>query len=179
MNKLMPDTLLANVTSSSVAALDKVEAAQAKFNDAPFFLGQFSLVDIAYVPFIERFHIFFSDIKTYDITEGQPNLEKFIETHAFDRRGKAATSPIAKIPGQLGNISEKIKCNGKYGKDIPVSATRKILIAFSLFSAYAASDDDILAGTGMRSDAGANDDRSYKRSRDAMVAKPPQPDRHL
>jgi hypothetical protein len=30
--------------SSSVAALDKVEAALTKFNDGPFFLRQFSLV---------------------------------------------------------------------------------------------------------------------------------------
>lgn len=36
-------------------------------------------VDIAYVPFIERFQIFFSNIKNYDITAGRPNLQKFIE----------------------------------------------------------------------------------------------------
>jgi glutathione S-transferase len=36
-------------------------------------------VDIAYVPFIERFQIFFSGIKNYDITKGRPNLQKFIE----------------------------------------------------------------------------------------------------
>ncbi|XP_034571121.1 protein IN2-1 homolog B isoform X1 [Setaria viridis] len=63
----------------SVAALDKIEEALGKFNDGPFFLGQFSLVDIAYVPFIERFQIFYSNIKNYDITKGRPNLQKFIE----------------------------------------------------------------------------------------------------
>ncbi|XP_025794550.1 protein IN2-1 homolog B isoform X1 [Panicum hallii] len=62
-----------------VAALDKIEEALGKFNDGPFFLGQLSLVDIAYVPFIERFQIFFSNIKNYDITKGRPNLQKFIE----------------------------------------------------------------------------------------------------
>jgi hypothetical protein len=36
-------------------------------------------VDIAYVPFIERFQIFYSNIKNYDITKGRPNLQKFIE----------------------------------------------------------------------------------------------------
>jgi glutathione S-transferase len=36
-------------------------------------------VDIAYVPFIERFQIFFSGIKNYDITKGRPNIQKFIE----------------------------------------------------------------------------------------------------
>ncbi|KAF2938664.1 protein IN2-1 homolog B [Oryza sativa Japonica Group] len=68
-----------DVCDEAVAALDKIEAALSKFNDGPFFLGQFSLVDIAYVPFIERFQIFFSGIKNYDITKGRPNLQKFIE----------------------------------------------------------------------------------------------------
>ncbi|WVZ56532.1 hypothetical protein U9M48_007045 [Paspalum notatum var. saurae] len=67
------------VSEETVAALDKIEEALGKFNDGPFFLSQFSLVDIAYVPFIERFQIFFSNIKNYDITKGRPNLQKFIE----------------------------------------------------------------------------------------------------
>ncbi|XP_047090364.1 protein IN2-1 homolog B [Lolium rigidum] len=68
-----------DVSEETVAALDKIEAALGKFTDGPFFLGQFSLVDIAYVPFIERFQIFFSGIKNYDITKGRPNLQKFVE----------------------------------------------------------------------------------------------------
>jgi glutathione S-transferase len=32
---------------TSVAALDKIEDALGKFNDGPFFLGQFSLVCVA------------------------------------------------------------------------------------------------------------------------------------
>uniref|UniRef100_R7WEM6 Uncharacterized protein n=1 Tax=Aegilops tauschii TaxID=37682 RepID=R7WEM6_AEGTA len=68
-----------DVAEETVAALDKIEAALGKFSDGPFFLGQFSLVDIAYVPFIERFQIFFSGIKNYDITKDRPNIQKFIE----------------------------------------------------------------------------------------------------
>ncbi|OEL26140.1 Protein IN2-1-like protein B [Dichanthelium oligosanthes] len=68
-----------DVSEEAVAALDKIEEALGKFNDGPFFLGLFSLVDIAYVPFIERFQIFFFNIKNYDITKGRPNLQKFIE----------------------------------------------------------------------------------------------------
>ncbi|XP_062210809.1 protein IN2-1 homolog B [Phragmites australis] len=68
-----------DVSQETIAALDKIEAALGKFSDGPFFLGQFSLVDIAYVPFIERFQIFFSNIKNYDITKSRPNLQKFIE----------------------------------------------------------------------------------------------------
>ncbi|KAK8455528.1 hypothetical protein SEVIR_4G130850v4 [Setaria viridis] len=33
----------------------------------------------AYVRFIGRFQIFYSNIKNYDITKGRPNLQKFIE----------------------------------------------------------------------------------------------------
>eukprot|EP00267_Zea_mays_P046839 XP_020399247.1 IN2-1 protein isoform X1 [Zea mays] len=68
-----------DVSEEAVAALDKIEDALGKFNDGPFFLGQFSLVDVAYVPFIERFQILYSNIKNYDVTKGRPNLQKFIE----------------------------------------------------------------------------------------------------
>ncbi|XP_072984888.1 protein IN2-1 homolog B-like isoform X1 [Typha latifolia] len=68
-----------DVDDTVVAAFDKVEDALLKFDDGPFFLGQFSLVDIAYAPFIERFQIFFSDIKGYDITKGRPKLSLWIE----------------------------------------------------------------------------------------------------
>ncbi|CAN1304514.1 Glutathione S-transferase L3 [Linum perenne] len=60
-------------------ALDYLEEALSKFSDGPFFLGQFSMVDIAYVPFIERFQIFLSEVFKYDIAEGRPNLAAWIE----------------------------------------------------------------------------------------------------
>ncbi|KAA3454075.1 glutathione S-transferase L3-like isoform X1 [Gossypium australe] len=60
-------------------AFDNIERALTKFEDGPFFLGQFSLVDIAYAPFIERFHPFLLDVKKYDITLGRPKLATWIE----------------------------------------------------------------------------------------------------
>uniref|UniRef100_A0A453IC68 GST N-terminal domain-containing protein n=1 Tax=Aegilops tauschii subsp. strangulata TaxID=200361 RepID=A0A453IC68_AEGTS len=68
-----------DVSDEAAAAVDKIEAALGKFSDGPFFLGQFSLVDMAYVPFIERFQIFYSGIKKDDLAKGRPNLHKFIE----------------------------------------------------------------------------------------------------
>ncbi|XP_066388984.1 protein IN2-1 homolog B-like [Miscanthus floridulus] len=68
-----------DVSEEAVAPLDKIEDALGKFKDGPFFLGQFSLVDTAYVPFIERFQILFPNTNNYDITKGRPNLQKFIE----------------------------------------------------------------------------------------------------
>jgi glutathione S-transferase len=66
--------------SDAVAALDKLEESLSKFEDGPFFLGHdFSLVDIAYAPFVERFQIFFSDLKNYDITKGTPRLNSWVE----------------------------------------------------------------------------------------------------
>jgi len=38
-------------------------------------------VDIAYIPFVERFQIFLSDVSKYDITAGRPKLAKWIEVH--------------------------------------------------------------------------------------------------
>lgn len=61
------------------SAFDYLETALFKFNDGPFFLGQFSLVDIAYAPFIERFHPLLLDVKKYDITAGRPMLKSWIE----------------------------------------------------------------------------------------------------
>ncbi|KAJ7977036.1 Glutathione S-transferase [Quillaja saponaria] len=43
-------------------AFDYLENALQKFDDGPFFLGQFSLVDIAYIPFVERFQIYFHEL---------------------------------------------------------------------------------------------------------------------
>lgn len=58
---------------------DYLEKALEKFDDGPFFLGQFSQVDIAYAPFIERFQIFLQEVFEYDITSGRPKLAKWIE----------------------------------------------------------------------------------------------------
>ncbi|XP_039027995.1 glutathione S-transferase L3-like isoform X2 [Hibiscus syriacus] len=80
------DTFYKTVTSSFKGegtddgiAFDDIEIALSEFEDGPFFLGQFSLVDIAYAPFIERFHPFFMDVKNYDITHGRPKLATWIE----------------------------------------------------------------------------------------------------
>ncbi|XP_015867738.2 glutathione S-transferase L3 [Ziziphus jujuba] len=61
------------------AQFDYLENALNKFDDGPFFLGQLSLVDIAYIPFVERFQIFLSEAFKYDITAGRPKLALWIE----------------------------------------------------------------------------------------------------
>ncbi|KAF3678748.1 Protein IN2-1 -like protein B [Capsicum annuum] len=58
---------------------DYVEKALEKFDNGPFFLGQFSQADIAYASFIERFQIFLQEVFNYDITSGRPKLAKWIE----------------------------------------------------------------------------------------------------
>ncbi|XP_073113315.1 protein IN2-1 homolog B-like isoform X2 [Elaeis guineensis] len=81
LNKIMFTALSSkeDVGDEVGAALDKVEDALSKFDDGPFFLGQFSLVDIAYAPFMERYQILFSDVKNYDITKGRPKLALWFE----------------------------------------------------------------------------------------------------
>lgn len=61
------------------SAFDHLESALGKFEDGPFFLGQFSGVDIAYIPLVERFQIFLSEVWKYDITAGRPKLAAWIE----------------------------------------------------------------------------------------------------
>ncbi|GER42536.1 glutathione S-transferase family protein [Striga asiatica] len=68
-----------NKIDGAGAAFDEIEVALSKFDDGPFFLGKFSLVDIAYVPFIERFQAFFSEVKNYDITGGRPKFAAWVE----------------------------------------------------------------------------------------------------
>jgi glutathione S-transferase len=58
---------------------DYLENALHRFHDGPFFLGQFSLVDIAYISFVERFQIFLTDVFQYDITAGRPKFAAWIE----------------------------------------------------------------------------------------------------
>ncbi|CAK8571533.1 unnamed protein product [Lathyrus sativus] len=81
------DTFLKDLFSSfkgdtvqqASSALEYLENALGKFDDGPFLLGQFSLVDIAYIPFVERFHIVLPELFKYDITEGRPKLATWIE----------------------------------------------------------------------------------------------------
>ncbi|KAI3965051.1 hypothetical protein MKX01_013982, partial [Papaver californicum] len=62
------------------APFDYLEAALSKFSDGPFFLGEFSLVDIAYAPHIERYQPLLLDLKKYNIniTIGRPKLATWI-----------------------------------------------------------------------------------------------------
>ncbi len=74
-----------DVEKEAGAAFDYLENALRRFDDGPFFLGQFSLVDIAYVTFVERFQIFLSEVFSYDITAGRPKLATWIEEiHKID-----------------------------------------------------------------------------------------------
>ncbi|KAK8942776.1 hypothetical protein KSP39_PZI008889 [Platanthera zijinensis] len=68
-----------DVSEEVEAAFNKIEEYLSKFYDGPFFLGQFSVVDIAYAPFIERFQILLADLKNYDITNDRPKLALWIE----------------------------------------------------------------------------------------------------
>lgn len=73
-NMAVITTLKTDSTSETSAAFDQLEIALSKFYDGPFFLGQFSLVDIAYAPFVERFHPLLLDVKKFDVTSARPNL---------------------------------------------------------------------------------------------------------
>ncbi|XP_014491909.1 glutathione S-transferase L3 [Vigna radiata var. radiata] len=72
-------SLKGGVVQQASSAFEYLENALGKFDDGPFFLGQFSLVDIAYIPFVERFQPVSVDVFKHDITEGRPKLATWIE----------------------------------------------------------------------------------------------------
>ncbi|XP_016899732.1 glutathione S-transferase L3-like isoform X1 [Cucumis melo] len=80
------DTFVSSIISSfkgdtakeAGAQFDYLENALQKF-DGPFFLGEISQVDIAYVPFVERYQVFLFEAFKIDITEGRPKLAAWIE----------------------------------------------------------------------------------------------------
>ncbi|KAK3232309.1 hypothetical protein Dsin_004190 [Dipteronia sinensis] len=85
------------------AALDYIETALSKFDDGPFFLGQFSLVDIAYAPFIERYQPYLLDVKKYDITAGRPKLAAWFE----EMNQNEAFNQTRRDPQELVEIYKK------------------------------------------------------------------------
>ncbi|KAJ0848870.1 putative glutathione transferase [Helianthus annuus] len=77
-SKTVLSSFKGNVVKEAGAAFDYLESALQKF-DGPFFLGEISLVDFVYIPFVERFQIFIQEVFKYDITTGRPKLAAWIE----------------------------------------------------------------------------------------------------
>ncbi|XP_014491904.1 glutathione S-transferase L3 isoform X1 [Vigna radiata var. radiata] len=67
-------SLKGDAVQEASSAFGYLENALGKFDDGPFLLGQLSLVDIAYIPFVERFQIVFAELFKHDITEGRPKI---------------------------------------------------------------------------------------------------------
>ncbi|EOA25810.1 hypothetical protein CARUB_v10019178mg [Capsella rubella] len=78
-SKAVRSTLNGTDSNAADATFDYIEQALSKFNEGPFFLGQFTLVDVAYAPFIERFQLILRDVTNVDITSGRPNLTLWIQ----------------------------------------------------------------------------------------------------
>ncbi|KAG6697173.1 hypothetical protein I3842_09G186000 [Carya illinoinensis] len=93
-NKTVYTSFKGDTVKEAGPAFDHLENALHKFDDGPFFLGQFSLADIAFVPFVERFQIFLSEVFKYDITAGRPKLAKWIEEiNKIDAYKQTKTDP--------------------------------------------------------------------------------------
>ncbi|GJT44475.1 glutathione S-transferase L3-like protein [Tanacetum coccineum] len=77
-NKTVFSSFKGDTVKEVGVAFDYLESALQKF-EGPFFLGEISLVDFAYIPFVERFQIFLQEVFKYDITSGRPKLATWIE----------------------------------------------------------------------------------------------------
>ncbi|KAL8052186.1 hypothetical protein ABFX02_06G196500 [Erythranthe guttata] len=92
-SKAVTNSLKENSTNEAGAAFDEIEIFLSKFDDGPFFLGQFSLVDIAYAPFVERYQPFFFEVMSYDITSGRPKLAVWIEMNKIEAYKQTQRDP--------------------------------------------------------------------------------------
>ncbi|CAN8254537.1 unnamed protein product [Cochlearia groenlandica] len=78
-SKAVRSTLNGTDSNAAGVAFDYIEQALSKFKEGSFFLGQFSLVDVSYAPFIERFRLILKDIVNVDVTSGRPNLALWVQ----------------------------------------------------------------------------------------------------
>ncbi|GKA88955.1 geranylgeranyl transferase type-2 subunit beta [Tanacetum coccineum] len=73
------NTFNKNSASLSVRRDDTFEEGSLQKFEGPFFLGEISMVDFAYIPFVERFQLYLQDVYKYDICIGRPQLATWIE----------------------------------------------------------------------------------------------------
>ncbi|CAL5388067.1 unnamed protein product [Camellia sinensis] len=113
VNKTVFTSFKGDPAKETGGVFDYLETALHKFDDGPFFLGQFSMVDMAYVPFIERFQLFIQDVWKYDIMAGRPKLEAWFEG---DEQGRCLQA-IKIRPQRKYEIMEEILSGSgvKYG----------------------------------------------------------------
>ncbi|KAL8217009.1 hypothetical protein R6Q57_023846 [Mikania cordata] len=76
--KIVYSSFKGDVVKEAGVAFDYLESALQKF-EGLFLLGDLSLVDFAYIPFVERFQLFIQEVFNYDITSGRPKLATWIE----------------------------------------------------------------------------------------------------
>ncbi|CAH2035521.1 unnamed protein product [Thlaspi arvense] len=77
--KTMFVALKGDPSKETAPVLDYLENALHKFDDGPFFIGLLSLVDIAYITFIDMFQVILNEIYKCDITAERPKLSAWVE----------------------------------------------------------------------------------------------------
>ncbi|MCO5558839.1 hypothetical protein L7F22_012427 [Adiantum nelumboides] len=86
--------------------LDRLEAALGKFeSEGPFFLGQLSVVDLAYAPFFARFEMLAPELLSYDIFEGRLKLAKWFKDI---NTVEAYTSTVTYNPDDVAHHIKKV-----------------------------------------------------------------------
>ncbi|KAI5005909.1 hypothetical protein ZWY2020_033152 [Hordeum vulgare] len=96
------------------AALDKIEASLSKFDDGPFFLGHFSLVDIAYAPFVDGFQDFSVDPLLPPLSARPEHVERALKARYRDAMnvlkplGRELDLLVAIFPDNNGSLYENL-----------------------------------------------------------------------
>ncbi|CDY55683.1 BnaC02g03510D, partial [Brassica napus] len=90
----------------TASVFNHLENALQKFDGGPFFLGDLSLVDVAYIPFVQRFQVFLGEVFKYDITAGRPKLAAWIE----EMNKMVAYTQTITESGYVINFFKKFMC---------------------------------------------------------------------
>jgi urease accessory protein UreF len=89
-------------------------------------------VDIAYIPFVERFHIVFSEVFKHDIIEGRPKLAAWIEVQLKQFSLKLQFPTIAFVyelitnQGHQSELEENLTCSANGNENGPQKMVLKL-----------------------------------------------------
>ncbi|GJY88404.1 glutathione S-transferase L3-like protein isoform X1 [Tanacetum coccineum] len=112
-NKTVRSSVRGDTVKEGCIAFDYLESALQKF-EGPFFLGEISMVDFAYIPFVERFQLYLQDVYKYDICIGRPQLATWIEElNKIDAYVETKVKGVSKYDGTLDEVPIIIQDNEK------------------------------------------------------------------
>jgi len=102
-----------------LAVVDQVEAALAQ-SSSPFFLSEFSVVDIIFVPYVERMHASLFYYKGYELRRSNPRLSQWFD--ALETRSTYRHTHAHDLPPQM-RINQTLVDRGDHPRPCPMGSS--------------------------------------------------------